>query len=400
MVEQWRAFGIRPLPSMSARHTSTTHRREVRNIVDERAAELARPLRRRHDRRRGPPHRAPSPVAPTPARSPTPRWRSSRRSTADQRDRAMFAVDAVDRRMWINVHMNHFRHGVMLEDLPPAARELGLGILRATLSARGFHQARSIMRINELLAELPGDRAAFGEWPYFLSIFGEPGDRRAVGLADRRPSPVRERDGVRRSVGAHPVVHGVRTAAHQLRPGSPGCRCSIPRRRPVSTSSVPSTTPQRDRADRLPVDHVRRHLAAAAEHVRRPDGGRRLPRQPRRPAPGRARDGSVGRTTPSAPRRGAARYVGWADDRHAAVRMAEVAAHLDETWFSWYGGYDDSAPFYYRVHSPVVLIEFDHHPGVGVRQRGAHPAPRAHGGAHAERRRLRRRSVAPAPSTL
>ena len=24
----------------------------------------------------------------------------------------------------------------------------------------------------------------------------------------------------------------------------------------------------------------------------------------------------------------------------------------------------DDGPFYYRVHSPVVMIEFDHHPGV------------------------------------
>ena len=57
-------------------------------------------------------------------------------------------------------------------------------------------------------------------------------------------------------------------------------------------------------------------------------------------------------------------YVGWAGDRHAEVRMTEVAAHLDETWFSWYGGTGDESPFYYRVHSPVILIEFDHHPGV------------------------------------
>jgi hypothetical protein len=60
----------------------------------------------------------------------------------------------------------------------------------------------------------------------------------------------------------------------------------------------------------------------------------------------------------------AASYVGWASDAHADVKMTEVLAHLDETWFSWYGGYDDVEPFYYRVHSPVVLIEFDHHPGV------------------------------------
>ena len=58
-------------------------------------------------------------------------------------------------------------------------------------------------------------------------------------------------------------------------------------------------------------------------------------------------------------------YVGWSADGHAGVKMAEVRDHLDETWFLWYGGTDDDAPFYYRVHSPVILIEFDHHPGIG-----------------------------------
>lgn len=59
-----------------------------------------------------------------------------------------------------------------------------------------------------------------------------------------------------------------------------------------------------------------------------------------------------------------AAYVGWADDPHAAVKMAEVVAHLNETSFSWMGSRSDNGPFYYRVQSPVVLIEFDHHPGV------------------------------------
>ena len=67
-------------------------------------------------------------------------------------------MDATEWRTWINVHMNHFRHGVMLEDLTPPQRDLALGIVRATLSERGFHQARSIMRLNELLAEVTGDR--------------------------------------------------------------------------------------------------------------------------------------------------------------------------------------------------------------------------------------------------
>ena len=37
--------------------------------------------------------------------------------TSEQRQRVAFPIDAEEWRMWINVHMNHFRHGVMLEDL-------------------------------------------------------------------------------------------------------------------------------------------------------------------------------------------------------------------------------------------------------------------------------------------
>jgi hypothetical protein len=48
------------------------------------------------------------------------------------------------------------------------------------------------------------------------------------------------------------------------------------------------------------------------------------------------------------------------DDGHAAVKMDEVMAHLDATYFAWKGGLEPSDVFYYRVHSPVLYIEFDH----------------------------------------
>jgi hypothetical protein len=44
--------------------------------------------------------------------------------------------------------------------------------------------------------------------------------------------------------------------------------------------------------------------------------------------------------------------------------MQEVERHLDETYFAWIGAFDDESPFFYKVHSPVLLIEFDHHRGV------------------------------------
>jgi len=45
---------------------------------------------------------------------------------------------------------------------------------------------------------------------------------------------------------------------------------------------------------------------------------------------------------------------------HAKVKMEEVEEHFDRTRFAWIGGMDSESVFYYRIHSPVVLIEFDH----------------------------------------
>ena len=44
----------------------------------------------------------------------------------------------------------------------------------------------------------------------------------------------------------------------------------------------------------------------------------------------------------------------------------EVRRHLATTYFAWIGECDDVSPFYYRIHSPVVLIEFDHLRGIAL----------------------------------
>jgi len=60
-------------------------------------------------------------------------------------------------------------------------------------------------------------------------------------------------------------------------------------------------------------------------------------------------------------------YVGNMDDGHARVKMSEVRAHLDQTYFAWIGKTAPGSVFYYRIHSPVILIEFDHQRPVGLR---------------------------------
>ena len=51
-------------------------------------------------------------------------------------------------------------------------------------------------------------------------------------------------------------------------------------------------------------------------------------------------------------------------DGPAAAFMEGVERHLDDTHIAWIGGSGDQDAFYYRIHSPVVLIEYDCHQGV------------------------------------
>jgi hypothetical protein len=61
-------------------------------------------------------------------------------------------------------------------------------------------------------------------------------------------------------------------------------------------------------------------------------------------------------------------YIDNMDEGHARVKMDEVRRFLDRTWFAWIGSADAGGIFYYRIQSPVVLIEFDHQVPINLRQ--------------------------------
>ena len=59
-------------------------------------------------------------------------------------------------------------------------------------------------------------------------------------------------------------------------------------------------------------------------------------------------------------------HIGKMREGHSAVRMAEIGRHLDQTWFAWMGGAAEDSVFYYRIHSPVALIELDYVRGIAL----------------------------------
>jgi hypothetical protein len=46
--------------------------------------------------------------------------------------------------------------------------------------------------------------------------------------------------------------------------------------------------------------------------------------------------------------------------------MDEVRRHIADTHFAWIGGTTPSSVYYYRIHSPVILIELDHQTPVAL----------------------------------
>ncbi|MGA7988892.1 MAG: DUF3500 domain-containing protein [Candidatus Dormiibacterota bacterium] len=281
---------------------------------------------------------------------------------APTRSRLSFPFESNEWRAWFNPHINVYRHGVMLEELSTVARDAFLELLRVTLSSRGYAQARDIMRLNDLLAEVTGRHDDYGEWPYFVSIFGVPSADAPWGF---------QFDGHHLVINC--VIVGDEVAMAPLFMGSEPCTGRPGRFAGIRVLDV---------EERVGLDLIRSldvdQQQVAIQHASiLPDA---MPPHLRHPVDnltqaGAFRDNAVipycgiraDRFTDAQRARlvdAIKAYVGWASDGYAAVKIDDVARHLDETWFAWMGGTGPSDPFYYRLHSPVVLIEFEHLPGV------------------------------------
>jgi hypothetical protein len=59
------------------------------------------------------------------------------------------------------------------------------------------------------------------------------------------------------------------------------------------------------------------------------------------------------------------------------AKMRRVRAFENQTYFAWIGKYGLGDPYYFRIHSPVVFVEFDFHCGSECkRSEQSHPPSR------------------------
>ena len=266
-----------------------------------------------------------------------------------QRDRVLFRVDDPEWRRWANQHSLP-RQGVSFEELDERQREAAFGLLRTGLSAEGFRKSRDIMRLNHTLGEISGRLDELGEWLYYLTVMGEPSREEPWGW----------------QLDGHHLIVNYFVLGDQvvMTPTFMGSEPTAAESGAFAGVAVMKEEEQRGLDLMLSLNGEQRLKARIGSTK---DGRNALAEAFRdnlvldyAGVPGSELDASQQELLLAVIQE----FVGSMADGHARVKMEEVREHLDRTWFAWVGDVDPEGVFYYRVHSPVVLIEFDHQPPV------------------------------------
>lgn len=273
--------------------------------------------------------------------------------TAQQRWKTLYSVHDDEWRKWMNQSF-YVRQGVSFLELTDEQREAAFDLLRAALSAKGMQLTRDIMRLNTTLAELTDDNFdEYGEWQYHLTVMGTPSATEPWGF---------QFDGHHAAINY--FVLGDQVVATPFFAGSEPIAASFGKYQGTAIL-------QAEAAQAL-------DLINALDESQRARAILRLSKTGDENLTEAWKDNVVidyaGIPAMQLTDREFRRlvdlielYVGNIADGHAQVKMKEVLAHMDRTYFAWIGGTQPGSVFYYRIQSPVIIIEFDHQRPAGLR---------------------------------
>ncbi|MFF4590214.1 DUF3500 domain-containing protein [Streptomyces sp. NPDC001388] len=264
--------------------------------------------------------------------------------TSKERKASVFEVDDDEWLAWSNVD-GYQREGARMGDLTEKQRDLGYALLGAALSADGLTQTRNIMKLNAFLGDYNGGgRDTLTEGAYFFTFMGTPSTTKPWGF----------------QYEGHHVAINYFVLGDQV----------------VMTPTFMGSEPTSATYDGEKITLFKKETRAGLTLLRSLTAAQRAKAVSSEAKAGDNLKAGAGQDNLRLAFQGLVAegftdtqkdkllalvrvYVGNLADGHAAVRMKEVEDHLDETYFYWIGETEDSSAFYYRVHSPVVLIEYD-----------------------------------------
>lgn len=283
-------------------------------------------------------------------------------ATPEQRKAMVKDVDAREWRAWLNPEIYISRHGVRLEEVSDDLVQAIHGLMRASLSEAGYYKAYGCMKVNHFLGEVVNGRKVLNVRSYNFTVFGTPSQTAPWGW---------------QLFGHHFDLNCFVVGTQMVvTPVFMGAEPNVIDSGPYQGTELFTDQEQTALAlvrslDRGTLDRVRVYKELQGDEY--PEG--RYHRADQRHLGGAFQDNrvipyeGVKVTTLSAAQQDLVRKLlvlslNYLPDRALAARMKDIEAQWHETYLAWIGAVTREDGFYYKVHSPVVMVEFDHHSGV------------------------------------
>ncbi|KAL2406453.1 hypothetical protein ABEF95_015583 [Exophiala dermatitidis] len=282
--------------------------------------------------------------------------------TAEQLAKLSYHIDSPEWRTWSNPEFLLSDKGVRLDNVTPQVRDSILAILHETLSPEGYAKAVGAMRINGFLGDLVRSPAVMNEYSYNFVLFGEPSTTRPWGISFYGHHLCLNIFFYRTQLVVSPWFTGAEPNEIDAGPYEGTRILQVEEQLGLKLmQSLPSEQQAQAQIYKQMVDPAmpkgrwnhddQRHLCGAYRDNRVvPYEGILV--------------SSMTQDQQSLVRGILEQYLLYLPQRAREIRLKHIESRFDETHFCWIGGFTDTDPFYYRIQSPLVLIEFDHHSGV------------------------------------
>ncbi|MDW3647102.1 MAG: DUF3500 domain-containing protein [Bacteroidia bacterium] len=271
----------------------------------------------------------------------------------EMREEIQFEIDDIEWRMWSNVDNGIYeRQGVSLKDMDADQKSAAFKLMQESLSAKGLQLSKDIMKTDQTLRELNNNEDFFDEELYFFTFMGTPSETEPWGW----------------QLDGHHLIINYFILGDQvvMTPTFMGGEPII-----TTTGKYKGNTLFQDEQNiglafmqSLPPE-LQKEATISPEKTRNNNQGEFAKDNITLDYEG-LKASKLSDEHKSALLNLAFQYISNMRAGHNRVKMEEIEAHWDQTWFAWVGATDEEAVFYYRIHSPVVLIEFDHQRAVGA----------------------------------
>lgn len=274
--------------------------------------------------------------------------------TDEQKSNTLYSADALEWRRWANMSI-YKREGLSFDAMTEAQKTAAWSMLDAALSAKGMTLSRDIMRLNETLGEMNNNNfVEFGEGKYWITVMGTPSPTEPWGWQLDGHHLVINFFVLGNQIVATPTFWGSEPAV------AAGGKYAGTRIMDAEMNKglelVRSLNDAQRAAAILSSEKTGNNISTEAwsDNVVLPNAGIEVSNfTPEQKA---TLIDLIGL------------YIGNLEDPLAEQEMAEITQYLDQTWFAWIGGTEDTSVYYYRIQNPVLVIEFDHQAPVGLTQ--------------------------------